>query len=106
MNIKEYILENYTLEVIKDIAEMGCSTGACNDLIYYSDTEKFHDEHEQEIWDLLYEDSESQGCTIMELIVSFNGQKNVGTMQQFKNLLSWYAAETICNQIINENEEN
>ena len=54
MNIKEWLLkqEQEDIFIIKDISKHGCSGGFAG-LIYYRDTVKFHDEHEEEIWDLL-----------------------------------------------------
>ncbi len=101
--IKQYILDNLELETIKDVVKHGCS-GGIGGFIYYRETMTFHDEHEAEIWDMLYEDAKDQGLTIMELIASFNSQKNVGSMEQFKNLLCWYAVERACDEIINETE--
>jgi len=101
MNIKEYMLENYEIETIKDITKHGLS-GGVNGFIYYHETIKFHDEHESEIWDRLYDLAECQGVTTMQLIASFNGQKDVGSMHQLKNLLVWYAVEEVCHEIIDE----
>ncbi len=104
--IKQHIIDTYEPETIKDIAEKGCATGIACDLIYYSDTVEFHDKHEEEIWNLLHDDASDQDITIMELIAQFNGQQHVSNMYEFKNLLAWYAVETVANQIINENEDN
>jgi len=104
MNIKQYLLDNYEMTEIKDIAEHGCS-GGIGGFIYYHETNKFHDDHEDEIWDMLHDDAQDQGCTTIELIAQFNGQKDVGSINQFKNLLCWYAVEREANTIINETEE-
>jgi hypothetical protein len=79
----------------------GCASG----LVTYDETIKFHDEHEEEIWDMLYDDAEGQGLTIFALVKGFNGQKDVGSMSQFKNLLTWYAVERVCLEIVNEEDE-
>lgn len=98
--IKQYILDNYELETIQNIVNHGCVSGVANTLIYYHDTVAFHDEHEAEIWDMLYQDAQDQGYTVVELIGHFNGQKNVGSMDQFKNMLVWYAIEAAALDII------
>ena len=102
--IKEWVLDQYELHTIKDITNYGM-IGGFSSLITYNETVAFHDEHEQEIWDMLEEDATDQGCTIIELIASFNGQKDVGSTYQFKNMLAWYAVERICNEIMREKEE-
>jgi len=102
LSIREWMLDTYELEQINEIAEHGCSGGTS--LIYYNETVAFHDQHEDEIWDMLDEDATSEDCTIIELIANFNGQKGIGSMVQFKNLLCWYAIERVARQIIEENE--
>lgn len=105
-SIKDYILENYELEVIKDIATHGCS-GGIGGLIYYTETVKFHDENEEEIWELLY--NEGQGMsfsTTLAFIASLNGSQNVLDITRLKNLLVWYAVEHFARKIVEEKEEN
>lgn len=93
MKIREWLRANYDSEQIAEIAKHGCISGVSG-LTYYTETVAFHDEHEEEIWDLLEEDRESQGYkTILELIATFGGARDVGSMDQFKNLLCWYAVE-------------
>jgi hypothetical protein len=104
--IKQYVLSEFTKCTIRDIHENGMVSGF-GQLIYYHDTVKFHDEHKDEIWDMLYEEAEQNGMTICELIASFNGQKNVGSIEQFKNMLCWFAVENICAALLNYfDEEN
>lgn len=103
--IKQYVLDNFSMDEIKDITEHGMVSGF-GALIYYKDTCAFHDEYEDEIWDMLEEDRINYGhSTILELIADFHGSKNVGSMDQFKNLLCWYSVESVCQQIIDEQEE-
>lgn len=97
----DWVKEQYELDTIKDIVKHGMVSGFAG-LTYYHETIKFHDDFEDIIWDMLYNDAQDQGCTVMELIVQFNGQKYVGSMTQFKNLLAWYAIEQVCYQIVNE----
>jgi hypothetical protein len=102
--IKEWVLDQYEMDEIKDITKHGL-VGGFSGLTYYTETIAFHDEYETEIWDMLYTDAQDQGLTVMELIASFNGQKDVVSIYQFKNLLTWYAVERVCNEIVNEAEE-
>lgn len=101
MSIKDVVRE-WDRAVIEQVVEHGCIMGCVPGLIYYVDTEAFHDKHECEIWDMLYEDALAADLTPMQLIASFNGQRDVGSMQQLKNLLTCYAVERICGEIINE----
>ena len=65
MQIKEWLLAEEKEEgngstLIKDTANHGCQGGVPG-LIYYNETVAFHDEHEEEIWQLLedYADNEA-----------------------------------------------
>lgn len=104
--IKQYILDNYEPNEIKDITTNGCIAGVAG-LTYYHETVAFHDKHEEEIWDMLYHDAENiteYPVSIMEFIAGLNGHRNVGSLEQLKNLLTWYAVESKCHEIVNENE--
>lgn len=102
--IKQYLLDSLGMTEIHAIVKYGCS-GGISGFIYYTETCAFHDEYDSEIWDMLHEDAESQGVTLMELVASFNGQQHVGSMDQFKNMLCWYAVENVANHIVNELEQ-
>ncbi len=49
MTAVQSILASYDLQDLKSIAEHGCVSGCAFDHIYYSETNKFYDEHEDEI---------------------------------------------------------
>lgn len=79
---------------IEDILKRGLSSGIVGSLIYYNDTVSWYDRFEDEIWDLLDEQYQEMGSkSILEFIGSLNGAKDVGSNDQFKNLLAWYAFE-------------
>lgn len=76
-----------------------------DELIYYSDTNKFYDEHEEEIEDLLEDFKENCGWKSRnEAIDNLNGSSE--TMTQQKNLLAWFSFEEIVRQINEEFEIN
>jgi len=102
-NIKDWIFETQSKEDIEDIASHGCVNGSCSELIYYDDTVQFYDEHKEDIWELLEEETEGLGFdTIFELMGTWkDSAKMVNSDTQFKNLLSWWAVETVCYQITN-----
>lgn len=81
-------------ESYQDIVEHGANCGYPG-ITYYRDTCKLYDKFEEEIWEALYDDAEENGQTILELIASFRGAKDVTSGYQFKNLLTWYMAERI-----------
>ena len=79
---------------MSDLQYGGCMSGLIGSLCYYSDTNKFYDRFESEIWDLIYECMEEQGQeNCLTFIASLNGADNVGSNEQFKNLLAWFAFE-------------
>ena len=88
-----------------DIASHGVDCGFSG-LTYYRETCKLYEEYENEIWDALDEDMEGMGETsILGLIASFAGAKDVGSDDQFRNLLVWYLAEKIAYAVDDEYEE-
>jgi hypothetical protein len=104
-NIKKYVLSNFSKDEIKDINNNGMACGF-GGLIYYKDTCAFHDEYEDEIWQLLWDEHKELGVPhVLSLVASFNGAKNVGSMEQFKNLLCWYAVEHVCRYLLDNPKE-
>ena len=105
MNIKDWIKRNLDKDQIKEVVEHGCVNGTVSELIYYSDTSAFHDAHEEEIWEMVYESAEGQGLTILEFLATLRGG-HVGSMYQLKNLLAWFAVEEHCYHMVEaENED-
>jgi hypothetical protein len=106
-SVQQFLLDGEKAEsfTIKEVAEHGCSGGLIPSLIYYRDTEKFHDEHEDWIWNQLYQHANDSGVSIVKYISQLNGEKDVGSMTQLKNLLAWWAAEVGAQYILNEREE-
>lgn len=79
--------------VLEDLFIGGCASGYVSILIYYKDTVKFYQKYDNEIWDILHEQSIEQGQSPLEFIANLNGSKDVGNMEQFQNLLAWFAFE-------------
>jgi hypothetical protein len=106
-------IKDWVLDEVKDgsinleeLVKHGCVNGCVSSLIFYTDTTKFHDKFEEEIWEMLFHDHQEFGFdSIPEYIASFNGSKNVGSLEQFKNLLAWYAVENVARQILDEQEQ-
>jgi len=99
-SILDWLLETQDKSTIKDTAEHGCSGGTIGELIYYADTCAFYDKYKEEIWDRLSDLADDMGCeSILHLLVTFNGAKEVGSPVQLKNLLAWWAAEEVCRGI-------
>lgn len=101
--IREWVLNQYEPVEIKDIVNHGIN-GGFSGMTYYTETVAFHDAHEQEIWERLSIDADSEGCTPLALLSRFNGQKEVASLDTLKNMLSWYAVERVCQEIINSED--
>jgi hypothetical protein len=106
--IREFLLkgEKQGSFLISDVATYGCSGGIISELIYHEDTVKFHDKHEDEIWDELSNMADDLGETIPFMISNFRGCKNVDSAETFKNLLAWWVCEVIAQRIMNEREDD
>ena len=104
MNIKEWLRKGEKEDVflISDIAKHGCS-GGVSGLIYYRETRAFHEEHEEEIWDLVAEYAENEGCKLMELVGRI--AKNAGSIAQLKNDLVWWAVEVRAQELQVDDED-
>ena len=79
------------LSAVEDIVTYGCQSGIVSALITYSDTEKFFDNHSNEIFELV-EDAKQEG------IIDMNN------FELSKNNLAWFAFETIAQEIYQEME--
>ena len=105
-SIKEWILNNLEEGQIADVILEGCQSGIVSELIYYADSCAFYEHFEGEIWDRLDQTSCEIGCkSILHLIASFNGAESVGSHDQFRNLLAWWACEEVCREVIAEKED-
>ena len=101
MKIKEWLYqqESENIFLVKDVADHGCS-GGVGGLLYYRETVKFHDDHEEEIWDMLYTQATDEGLKVMDLIARV--AKDAGSITQLKNQLVWYAVEVRAQEILAE----
>ena len=79
------------LSAVEEIVTYGCQSGVVSALITYSDTELFFDKHANEIFELV-EDAKQEGVIDMNNFI-LN-----------KNNLSWFAFETIAQEIYQEME--
>ena len=102
---KEWMADQFERGELKDIINYGLVNGFAG-LTTYTQTNDLYDTYKDEIWQMLWDDKEDLGSThILELIASFNGAKDVGGDEQFKNLLVWYAAERLASRMVDEMED-
>ena len=103
MNIKDWLLnqEQQDIFIIKDISKHGCN-GGFPGLIYYKETVRFHDEHEEEIWELLYDHAQEEGVKLADKLAQVS--KDAGSLTQLKNQLVWWAVEVRAHEICSDRE--
>ena len=89
--VEELDNDNEVLEMVEEIVTCGCQSGIVSALITYSDAEVFFDKHANEIFELV-EDAKQEGIIDMNNFI-LN-----------KNNLSWFAFETIAQEIYQEME--
>ena len=77
------------LSTVEEIVTHGCQSGIVSALITYSDTEKFFDNHSNEIFELV-EDMKQEGLIDMN------------NFELSKNNLAWFAFEVIAQEIYRE----
>ena len=86
--------KDYQQDYITDVLKHGCQSGVVSSLIYYNDTADFYNKYSDDIYNLLDADTQDFGYqSIPEMIASLNGAKDVGSDEQYKNLLAWYGYE-------------
>jgi hypothetical protein len=89
-NLKEYA---------SDIANHGADAGYPY-ISYTSDTVTIYNHFESEIWDMLNEAKDEMGYkSVPELITTFGRIDMADDPDQFKNLLVWFACETLAREI-------
>ena len=89
MDQLDELTDDEILTTFNDILTYGCVSGAVSALITYSDTDKFFNNHADEIFELV-EDTKQEGIIDM----------NNFTLS--KNNLAWFAFETIAQEIYQE----
>ena len=105
-SIKDWVINNMEEGQIADVILEGCQSGIVSELIYYADSEAFYEKFKEEIWDRLSNMADDMGePSILHLIVTFNGSKEVGSDLQLRNLLAWWAAEDVCREICAEKDD-
>ena len=83
--------DNEILSAVEEIVTYGCQSGIVTALITYDDTDKFFNNHADEIFELV-EDAKAEGII------------NMNDFTLSKNNLAWFAFETIAQEIYQELE--
>jgi len=99
-NIEHWLRSTQDKQTIREIMNHGCITGVVSELIYYSDTVKFYDAFEDEIWNRLDAAATNMGSSdIISFIGIYLDTKHIGSLTQFKNALAWWAVEDAANDM-------
>ena len=82
----------------RDIARHGADAGyPC--ITYTSDCVKIFDKFGDEIWAMAVEEAESLGSkNVAEMVAGFGRADMLGSLDTFKNLMVWYACETLARE--------
>lgn len=98
-------LEQYGNEwhtYLQNILEHGCISGCVPHLIYFNDTNEYHDKFEAEIDTRIQEYLDSTGENFSELVATFNFDGY--DIMQLKNWKAWFAFELACHDVRTELE--
>ena len=93
--------EKQELGLISDIAKHGCEGGVTG-IIYYRETEAFHDQHEDELWDLIDKHADEHGLKRGEMLSHI--APDPGSLAQLKNSIVWWAVEVTAQELLAERE--
>ena len=99
MNAITEIWGTYTLEDFKEIANHGCSSGVCHEHIYYGDTTRFYDKHEDEILEYINDVGLDE-----DFLVDMFRRSNAD-LTTYKNTVVWCFIEMIAVETIEEAQE-
>ena len=105
-SIKDWILNNLDEGQVAEVVLHGCSGGVVSELIYYADSCAFYEKYKEEIWQRLWDSwSDLGGDSVLHFIATFNGADDVGSDDQFRNLLAWWSCEDVCREVLADKED-
>lgn len=83
----------------RDLASHGADAGfPC--ITYTLDTAKIFDRFGDEIWNMAVEEADALGYNnVADMIAGFRRSDMLGDLATFKNLMVWYACETLAREI-------
>ena len=89
--------EKQDIGLIKDIAKHGCS-GGVSGITYYSETSAFHDQHAEEIWQMIGDQADDNGLKNGEFLQHVTSDPT--SLTTFKNDLVWWAVEVRAQELL------
>lgn len=94
-NFKSWMINQFSHNKMADMVNHGVSGGSFSGLYYYSETTELYQKYKDDIWELLSDEAEAYGYSVLEMISQFMRAKEIDDASQFENLLVWYAAERV-----------
>jgi len=102
MTFKEWMIEEFEEENLKDMVTHGVD-GGFDGLIYYNDTTALFEKHKYEIFDRLADTTEDMGYkNIYELLATFNQDYTPWDYSQFAHQLVSFMAEETAREILSD----
>lgn len=99
---RAWMLATLSKGELEDLASNGADTGWPG-LTYTSDTVELFDAYGDEIWEMAVEAAEQYGMkNVAEFIAGFSRADMMGSLDTFKNLMVWFAAEEIAREVAGE----
>ena len=92
------IKNEYDIDTLREIRDHGCVSGVANNHIYYTQTVKFFDEHEDEMIEYI---ADTLGGEYSEAIWN----NNTNHINGYKNDIVWNYIELVANDLVNEYED-
>ena len=94
----ETIKKEYDIETLREIRDHGCSSGVANNHIYYTQTVKFFDEHEDELIEYI---SDTFGDEYNEGVWN----RNPNHINGYKNDIVWSYIELVADILVQQYED-
>jgi len=84
-------------KVFADLFHGGCESGIVGNLVYYTDTAAFYVKHREAIWELLAEQADDVGQSVLSLVIA--RQSDIDDPDVFENTMAWMAFESAARQL-------
>jgi hypothetical protein len=97
---KHYMLDTYSIDELREIAEHGCVSGCASTLIYYKDTNAIYDKYAEELHSVIESEADNFGEVPTYLVNALKEPLHV-----FKNSVVWFVAESYAFELINNSVE-
>jgi len=97
---KSWMQDNFTERFLEDIATHGCINGYAG-MIEYAETLELYAQFGEEIWEIVYKIAAEQGETVLQTLANFGDASCVVNRHMFENLMVWFAAERIADNLVN-----